>query len=72
MRKPDPQVIRALAVAVNNNPAIIEWLTTALESEVKRLPYAVEHTAIYQGRCQMLTEVIDFLHQTPDLAAKSR
>jgi len=70
MKKPEPQVLKALAATVVNNPALLEWLRTVREDELRRLPYAVDHTAIYQGRCQMVNEVLDFLSQAPDLAAK--
>jgi hypothetical protein len=41
-----------------------------LAHEMKRLPYAVESPAVFQGRCQMLVELIEFAKEAPAIAAK--
>jgi hypothetical protein len=41
-----------------------------LAHELKRLPYAVDNPAVFQGRCQMMTELIEFAKQSPAVAAK--
>lgn len=72
MIKPEPQVIKGLAQAVRQHPEILEWMEGALVHEMKRLPYAIENSAVFQGRCQMLIELIEFVRETPAIAAKLR
>jgi len=68
--KPDPQVIKGLAMAVRQHPEVLMWLEGLLAHEMKRLPYAVENMAVFQGRCQVLTELVEFAKETPAIAAK--
>lgn len=70
MIKPEPQVIKGLASAVRQHPEILVWMEGALAHEMKRLPYAVENPAVFQGRCQMLVELIEFAKEAPAIAAK--
>jgi hypothetical protein len=70
MIKPEPRVIKSLAMAVRQHPEILEWLDGLLAHEMKRLPYAQDSTAVFQGRCQALVELIEFAKETPAIAAK--
>ena len=70
MIKPEPQVIKGVAMAVRQHPEVLDWLDGVYKLEMKRLPYAVDHPAVSQGRCQMLCELIEFARTTPALAAK--
>lgn len=70
MIKPEPQVIKGLAQAVRQYPELLVWMEGVLAHEMKRLPYAVENPAVFQGRCQMLTELIEFVKESPAVAAK--
>jgi hypothetical protein len=70
MIKPEPQVIKGLAQAVRQHPEILVWMEGVLAHELKRLPYAVDNSAVFQGRCQIVTELIEFAKNTPDIAAK--
>ena len=70
MIKPEPQVIRGLANAVRQHSELLVWMEGVLAHEMKRLPYAVENPAVFQGRCQMMTELIEFAKQSPAMAAK--
>jgi hypothetical protein len=70
MIRPEPQVIKGLAMAVRQHPEVLGWLDGVYKLEMKRLPYAVDNPAVSQGRCQMLGELIEFAKSTPDLAAK--
>jgi hypothetical protein len=38
--------------------------------EMKRLPFAIDNPAVFQGRCQMLGELIEFAKESPAIAAK--
>lgn len=70
MMKPDSQAVKNLAMAVRQYPELLEWLESTLAQELKRLPYAIEHPAVFQGRCQMLSELIEFMKEFPTIAAK--
>jgi hypothetical protein len=70
MIKPEPQIIKGLAQAVRQYPELLAWMEGVLAHEMKRLPYAVENPAVFQGRCQMLTELIEFAKEAPAVAAK--
>jgi hypothetical protein len=70
MIKPEPQVIKGLAMAIRQHPEVLVWMEGLLAHELKRLPYAVDNPAVFQGRCQMMTELIEFAKQSPAVAAK--
>jgi hypothetical protein len=70
MIKPEPQVIKGLAQAVRQHPEILVWMEGVLAQELKRLPYAVDNPAVFQGRCQIVVELIEFAKNTPAIAAK--
>ena len=70
MIKPEPQVIKGLAQAVRQHPELLVWMEGVLAQELKRLPYAVDNPAVFQGRCQIVTELIEFAQQSPAIAAK--
>lgn len=70
MIKPEPHVIKGLAQAVRQQPEVLAWMEGVLAHEMKRLPYAVENSAVFQGRCQMLVELVEFAKEAPAVAAK--
>jgi hypothetical protein len=70
MIKPEPQVIKGLAQAVRQHPEILVWMEGVLAQEMKRLPYAIDNSTVFQGRCQMVVELIEFAKTTPAMAAK--
>jgi len=70
MIKPEPQVIKGLAQAVRQHPELLVWMEGVLAHELKRLPYAVDNPAVFQGRCQIVVELIEFAQQSPAIAAK--
>lgn len=70
MIKPEPQVLKGLAMAVRQHPEVMVWLEGVLAHEMRRLPYAVDNPAVFQGRCQMINELIEFAKQSPAVAAK--
>lgn len=69
MIRPDPQVIKALGATVRQFPVLLDWLREWEMSELRRLPSAVDNTGIYQGRCQVLGELVKFASDAPNLAA---
>lgn len=72
MIRPEPQVVKALAATIRQFPAILDWLLEWEAQELRRLPHAVDNTGIYQGRCQVLGELVRFATDAPDLAADIR
>lgn len=70
MIKPSPQVIKAIALVSRQHPEILEWLEEWQMRELKRLPNAVDNVAVFQGRCQVLGDITQFVQQSPEIAAK--
>lgn len=70
MIKPEPQVVKAIAMAVRQHPELLEWLESVQQLEMRRLPYAVDNPAVSQGRCQMVHELVGFMKESPAMAAK--
>lgn len=70
MIKPESQVVKALALFVRQHPEFLVWLKDWEMRELKRLPSAVEHPAVFQGRCQVLGEVVRLAEEAPAMAAK--
>lgn len=62
-------VIKALANITSQYPQLVEWLEVELKHEMDRLPYAVNNLAVFQGRCQMAKEILDFVKNSPVKAA---
>jgi len=57
-------------MAVRQHPEVLEWMEGVLAHELKRLPYTIENPAVFQGRCQMLVELLEYVKETPAVAAK--
>jgi hypothetical protein len=70
MIKPESHIIKGLAQAVRQHPELLAWMEGVLAHEMKRLPYAIDNPAVFQGRCQIVTELIEFAQQSPAIAAK--
>lgn len=71
MIRPDPKVIKALALSVRQYPEILDWLKEWRYHELEQLPSAVNNAALMQGRCQVLGEIYKLAKESPELAAKS-
>jgi len=69
MNRASPQVTKALGASVRQFPVLLEWLREWEMQELRRLPSVVDHTGIYQGRCQVLGELVKFASDAPNLAA---
>jgi hypothetical protein len=70
MIRPEPKVIKAVAMAVRQYPEILQYLGDWRTHELENLPNAVNNSAVSQGRCQVLGELYKFAKDAPDLAAK--
>lgn len=71
MIRPDPKVIKALALSVRQYPELLDWLKEWRYHELEQLPSAVNNSALMQGRCQVLGEIYKLAKESPELAAKS-
>ncbi len=71
MKRPEPRVVTEAAQVRLQHQTFMDWLEAWRQAELERLPHAVEHTGIYQGRCQVLGELVGFLNDAPNLAART-
>lgn len=71
MQKPEPDVIKALAMMVKQYPEVLDWIENWNLHELKQLPYALNNPTLQQGRCQVLNEITRLLRESPESAAKS-
>lgn len=71
MMRPETLVLKRIAQAVQQYPELLEWLEETRTRELTRLPWAVENAALFQGRCQALSELLDILRESPATAAKA-
>jgi hypothetical protein len=70
MIRPDPKVIKAVALAVRQYPEILNYLEEWRMHELEMLPNAINNPAVSQGRCQVLGELYKFAKDAPSIAAK--
>jgi hypothetical protein len=70
MIKPDHRVTKIMALISRQHPEFLEWLAGWRAHELEQLPHAIEHTALKQGRCQVLGELHKFVKEAPEIAAK--
>ena len=70
MIRPEPKVIKAVAMAVRQYPEILQYLSDWRMHELENLPSTVNNAAVSQGRCQVLGELYKFAKDAPELAAK--
>lgn len=71
MIRPDPKIVKALAVCVRQYPELLEWVNNWRQHELEQLPNVSNNVALAQGRCQVLSELAKLMNESPDLAAKS-
>jgi len=71
--RPSDNEVDAIAQIGRHNKVFVEWLRQWRQRELDQLPnVAADKVALAQGRCQVLTELSKFVHDAPELAAKSR
>lgn len=71
MKRPSPDVVRALAVSVRQYPELRAWVTEWYRHELEQLPSVGQNVALAQGRCQVLKQLHDLIEKSPDYAAQS-
>jgi hypothetical protein len=72
MKRPDPEVVKALAMTMRQFPEVHQWLDGWYRHELEQLPSVGSNVALAQGRCQVLKELHDLMKKSPDIAAESR
>ena len=70
MIRPSPEVVKLWAVTARQFPELLAWLDEWKNHELAQLPYARDNTAVAQGRCQVLSELVKLVKESPELAAK--
>ena len=70
MIRPDHRIVKQVATMVRQYPDILEWLEDWRMHELENLPSAINNAAVSQGRCQVLSELVKFAKESPDVAAK--
>jgi hypothetical protein len=72
MKRPDPKVVKALALTVCQFPEVHQWIEGWYRHELEQLPSVGQNVALAQGRCQVLKELHDLMKKSPDMAAQSQ
>ena len=71
MKRPDPRVVKALALTTRQFPELFEWVQGWYRQELEQLPSVGQNVALAQGRCQVLKELHDLMKKSPEIAAES-
>ena len=71
MKRPDPKVVKALALTTRQFPEVYKWIEGWYRQELEQLPSVGQNVALAQGRCQVLKELHDLMRKSPDLVAES-
>ena len=73
MIKPSSEDIRVISSVARQHPHFLEWLGEWRKRELEQLPYVTNQAlTVAQGRCQVLTELVKLLNDSPNLAAQLR
>lgn len=70
MKRPDSEVVKALATVVRQYPTLLAWVGDWRKHELESLPHNINNVAVAQGRCQVLGELHKLMLDAPDLAAQ--
>lgn len=66
MIRPDERTLHGLAKLARHNSDVATWLEDCYRTELERLPYAGENSAVMQGRCQVLSELTKLIREAPE------
>lgn len=72
MKRPDADVVKALAKVVRHSPEVFHWIESWYRQELEQLPSVGQNVVLAQGRCQVLKELHDLMKSSPETAAKSK
>lgn len=68
MKRPDPDIHLQLAAIVKSYPHVFTWLNAWYIEELRALPRVTLNTALAQGRCLVLQELVTLLQEAPEKA----
>ncbi len=71
MIRPTPEVMKSIAIVSRQYPEVITWLKEWRQHELAKLPSVMQNTALAQGRCQVLSEVVKLMKESPDTIQQS-
>lgn len=69
MKKPDARTTAQYAVIQKQLDAVLTHLDEWRQDELNKLPYAGPNQTLAAGRCQVLKELVEFIHNAPKLVA---
>lgn len=72
MRRPEPEVVKALANINRHNPDVYSWLHDWYRQELEQLPSVGQNVMLAQGRCQVLKEIYELIRDAPDVITTNR
>jgi len=70
MIRPDHEQLQVLQIVARTQPRFVQFLKDWKDQELGLLPQRLQNTAVYQGRCQMIDELIKLFEPTPVGGAK--
>ena len=70
MKQPSREIIEALSVVSRQHLVVRTWFEEWNAFELARLPTVSMNTAVAQGRCQVLGEIVKLIETSPALAAQ--
>lgn len=70
MIRPSDEIVQIFASVVRQYPQVLTFLTEWKNHELENLPFSTNTTAVSQGRCQVLAELVKLATNSPDMAAK--
>jgi len=68
MKRASPEVVAVFAILQRQYPAVLTYLEEWRTEELTKLPFAAQNTAIAQGRCQVLHELVELVSGSPEMA----
>lgn len=71
MLRPDARTTQSLTNLMRSHPDVVTWLEASLDKELRAMPYTAQAmVAVAQGRCQLLTELLNMVKQSPNASAR--
>lgn len=72
MIQPERDTLQAIALLKSHNPLIYNWLREWHKLELNRLPVVLVNTGVAQGRCQVLSDILNIIENPTPTVAKPR
>ena len=73
MISPAPEVLHDLVIIMRQYPNFVNFIKEWRQHELDQLPSVLQNTALAQGRCQVLSELLKVITASPEtVSAKSQ